>query len=280
MRHSLSSTRIVAGLAVIAGMCFFAPVLTAQGGPGGGPPPPGHWGGRGMGPGPGGPQGFAGGGFDKVVTGQPYSAQAVTTMQETLSNGTTISRTVTASIARDSDGRTMRSQTLKGFANGGASDGATIVTIFDPVANERIEYNSVDKTARIFALPPRRDPGNFQRRPVGGPRGNHSNSEVTVTHTSLGTQSLDNVTVEGTQTTRTVAAGAEGNDKPLVSTDQEWYSQDLQMVIQSTRNDPRFGQTTYTVSNLQRNEPNESLFQIPAGYQSKTAGPPSRRSAQ
>ncbi len=42
----------------------------------------------------------------KVVPGAPYSAQAVTQFTQTLASGDHIQRTTTASIARDSQGRT------------------------------------------------------------------------------------------------------------------------------------------------------------------------------
>ena len=248
-----------------------APAQNPPGGPPPGGPPPGRgW--RGMrGPGP---EGFGHRGLAKVVTGEPYSAQAVTTTVQTLADGTTIKRQITASIARDSEGRTMRSQTFDGFgAAGGQQNGATIVSIFDPVANQRIEYNATTKTARILVLPQRSGAGQGPGR-QRGPHGNHS-SQVGVQTESLSTQTIAGVSVDGTKTTRTIAAGALGNDKPLVSTDEEWYSPELQMVIQSTRNDPRFGQTTYILSNLQRTEPNASLFQVPAGFQTKTVDVPS-----
>lgn len=271
----LRMARICAGLLLTAGVCFFTAAAPAQSGPGG-PPPRGRWGGPGFGPGPG---GFGFHGPAKVVTGEPYTAQAVTTMQQTLPNGTTITRTITASIARDSEGRTMRSQTLGGFS--GNSNGATIVTIFDPVAGQRIEYNSANKTARIFVLPQNQSSSQSSTQGSQGHRGRgNRSSQVTVTKTSMGTETLDNLPVQVTQTTRTIATGAVGNNQPLVTTEQESYSQDLQMVLQYTRNDPRFGQTTYTINNLQRNEPVASDFQVPAGYQSKTVELPSRHSTQ
>jgi len=258
-QRTLGTAHLLAGLLLITGMCFVTSPASAQGGPGGP---------HAMGWGLGGPGGFSDWGFAKVVTGEPYTAQAITTMQQTLSDGTTITRKVTASIARDSDGRTMRSQVMSGFGNGHAPNGATIVTIFDPVARQRIEYDTARKTARIFALPqgqPTGAPGHG-RRP-GPPSGS---SRPNIVRESLPSQTLDGVTVQGTKTTLTIAAGAMGNDKPLVSTEERWYSSDLQMILSSTRNDPRFGQTTYIVSNLQQGAPNPSLFQVPAGYQTKT----------
>jgi hypothetical protein len=83
---------------------------------------------------------------------------------------------------------------------------------------------------------------------------------------SLGTKTIEGIQVTGTRTTKTIPAGAIGNDKNLVITRETWYSPDLKLVIQSTQNDPRFGQTTYSLTNVQRAEPDATLFQIPAGY--------------
>ncbi len=57
-----------------------------------------------------------------------------------------------------------------------------------------------------------------------------------------------------------------GNDKPIVVTSERWYSPDLQIVVKTTRNDPRFGETTYTLTSLQRQEPLATLFAVPADY--------------
>jgi hypothetical protein len=261
-------SRTLSGLAIAAAATLLIPVaILAQAGPG---PAnfPGHWRGGG---------GFGHGHGGKVVTGEPYSATAVSTSQQTLSNGTTISHQATVSLARDNEGRTMRSETF----TGGQSN-ATVVSIFDPVTNQRIEYNTGTKKARIFVLPASNAAASSNAATAPGPRGpgGHHSSQVTVASESLGTQTIAGVSAEGTKTTRTVAAGAFGNSQPLVSTEEKWYSADLQIVLQSTRTDPRSGQSTYTVSNLQRAEPAASLFQVPAGYESKTIDVPARPAAQ
>jgi hypothetical protein len=83
---------------------------------------------------------------------------------------------------------------------------------------------------------------------------------------SLGDKAIDGIPVTGTKTTNTIPAGTIGNDKDLVITRETWYSPDLKMVLQSTQTDPRFGETTYSLTNVQRNEPDSALFQVPAGY--------------
>ncbi len=62
--------------------------------------------------------------FDKLVKGAPYSAEAVTEITQTLSDGNRIVNTTTAAVYRDSEGRTRREQTLKAigpFAAAGES---------------------------------------------------------------------------------------------------------------------------------------------------------------
>jgi len=43
--------------------------------------------------------------------------------------------------------------------------------------------------------------------------------------------------------------------------------------VKSTRTDPRFGNTTYSVTNIQRTEPAASLFTVPADYTVETGRP-------
>jgi hypothetical protein len=82
----------------------------------------------------------------------------------------------------------------------------------------------------------------------------------------LGTKAIEGIQVTGTRSVSTIPAGAIGNDKDIVVTRETWYSPELKLVIQSTQDDPRFGETMYSLTNIQRNEPDEALFQIPTGY--------------
>jgi hypothetical protein len=38
------------------------------------------------------------------------------------------------------------------------------------------------------------------------------------------------------------------------------------MTVMSKRSDPRFGETSYTLANIQRSEPAASLFAVPSDY--------------
>ena len=83
---------------------------------------------------------------------------------------------------------------------------------------------------------------------------------------SLGKQTIEGVESEGTRSTSTIAAGAIGNDRPIQTVNERWYSPELQTVIMTTHTDPRTGEETFRLINVVRGEPGADLFQVPAGY--------------
>jgi hypothetical protein len=82
----------------------------------------------------------------------------------------------------------------------------------------------------------------------------------------LGTQIVAGVSAQGTRVTHTIPPGQIGNEKAITIVSEHWYSNELQMVVMSKRSDPRFGDTVYTVTNIQRSEPAASLFTVPSDY--------------
>jgi hypothetical protein len=229
-----------------------------------------------------------------VVRNEPYQAQAVTEMKQTLADGSHIVQTTTATIARDSDGRTVRVQKLNTIgpwrsADSSQGNNPTLTTIFDPVAKVHIDYTSDSKVAHVLTMPPlpagpasggeagvAMSVSEFAPAPTGGVAhgfgvqtraipADVNNGEQPKTD-SLGTKAIDGIQAVGTRTTSTIPPGAIGNDKALVITRETWYSPELQLVVESTQNDPRFGETSYTLKNIQQSAPDEALFQVPADY--------------
>ena len=105
---------------------------------------------------------------------------------------------------------------------------------------------------------------NFQFVPRSETEGPNNQSNVTTT--SLGTQTINGVQAEGTRVTRTIPAGAIGNANPIVITHERWYSTELQTVVMIKRSDPRMGQTMFQLTNIQKQEPDATLFQVPSDY--------------
>ena len=82
----------------------------------------------------------------------------------------------------------------------------------------------------------------------------------------LGKQNIEGVEAEGTRTTITIPAGEIGNERAIEIVSERWYSPELQLVVMTRHSDPRFGETTYKLTNINRTEQAKSLFEVPAGY--------------
>jgi hypothetical protein len=85
-------------------------------------------------------------------------------------------------------------------------------------------------------------------------------------HEDLGTQVIEGISCTGTRETRTIPAGAIGNERPLEITSETWKSTDLHVIVLSKHNDPRFGETVYKLTDIKRDEPDATLFEIPSNY--------------
>ena len=90
---------------------------------------------------------------------------------------------------------------------------------------------------------------------------------------SLGAQTMEGVVVNGVRTTRTIAAGQIGNDRPISIVTEVWTSTDLKMIVSSKRSDPRMGEQTFRLTNIVRAEPDPSLFTVPADFKMVDGGP-------
>lgn len=197
----------------------------------------------------------------KVVTGAPYSADISNSLVQTLADGNTIQRITTGKVARDAQGRIYVQENVKEGPLTSAP--TTLIFITDPVADYAYTLHPENNTAtkRPFKAP-------SGQRPLGPPgmgrRPNHDDTNVV--ESDLGTQSVGGVNAQGKSITRTIQAGAIGNAMPLVSKTENWYSPDLQVVVKSVHTDPRIGESTYTLTNIQRGDPNPALFQVPQGY--------------
>lgn len=83
---------------------------------------------------------------------------------------------------------------------------------------------------------------------------------------NLGKQMIEGVEAEGTRTTVTIAAGEIGNERPIEIVSERWYSPELQLVVMTRHSDPRSGENTYKLTNINRTEPAKSLFEVPSDY--------------
>ncbi len=226
--------------------------------------------------------GFEGMHPGKVVKGSPFSATATSDSTQTLQDGTVIHRTTTSTLYRDSEGRSRREVTFSGFGPlETAGKPHSVIMINDPVAGAHYMLDAKEKVAHKMSLR-LRDGGDSPEKAAALEEKMHQHMAIheaagELTKESLGAQSINGVSAEGTRITYTIPAGRIGNDRPINIVFERWYSPDLQMVVKSTRTDPRFGTATYTMTNIQRAEPAAALFTVPSDYTVKEGGPGNRR---
>ena len=209
----------------------------------------------------------------KTVTGAPFTATVTTQVTHMLVDGNKIQRTITGTIARDSQGRTRREMALPALGLLAPAGNAPHHDVFihDPVAGKSYMLHLDTKEANEFPVHAHREGG----KGLGqlGDLGFGKQFQNEETTTDLGTQTINGVSAQGTRITRTIPAGEIGNERPIVMTTERWYSPDLQTYILTKRSDPLIGDTVMQFTNIQRQEPDASLFQVPADYKI-TQGPP------
>lgn len=236
----------------------------------------------------------------RTITGKPYSATAVTSSTQTLADGTHIARSVQASLARDSEGRTRREQNMDNVGPWNTANAkAPMVTIRDPVA--QVQYvlqpdgQTAFKTPLAFAkamltVTWRSESADSEAQRAAEMRSQKVLDEVKARiakaaveggnggwavvgdgerHAQvedLGTKMIEGVNARGHRETQTIPAGQIGNDRAIQVVSETWYSDDLQAIVYSKRSDPRVGDSEYKLTNILRSEPARSLFEVPSNY--------------
>jgi hypothetical protein len=242
--------------------------------------------------------------FRSVVTGAPYSAIAVMEHTQTLSDGNQIIRKSASAYYRDSEGRIRTEQKLDYLGNWTATGNAPqVIMIADPVAQQSYALDPVNRTGRVasYAAAPAA-PKKPQESKEGATAAtakppvkaapsrlaaeaqiiarNATDLETQLKQLtlpkalldertkqeSLGKQVIEGVEVEGTRTTRTIPAGEIGNTRPIQIVDESWYSSELHLRIMIVHRDPRSGESTFRLTNINRGEPARTLFEVPPDY--------------
>jgi|SRR5579871_5445325 len=195
------------------------------------------------------------------VAHAPFSAVLVQQSEQTLSDGTTISREFRETVVRDSMGRIYRGRELRP-PGARSSEPHLLFTITDPVEHVQFVCNSVPKHCRKMEY---RSPPN-KRRPVYPAR------QKDIVVEDLGTSNIDGVEAQGQRITRTIPEGQVGNDRPFTTTEERWHSNDLDIDVEVKRSDPRAGTRTNTLTDLKLGEPDEALFRVPENYKIDVGG--------
>ena len=240
----------------------------------------------------------------RAIKNAPYSADSVTETTQVLADGNRISHKQTASTFRDSEGRTRREQSIEAIGPF-SGKGMKLVHISDPVSGVSYTLDPESKTAtkmpaiksamitragqtavpgegvvyfrsntQVLHGPEAEGQVEALRKKVTAEvnetiRKNVSSEVKSMTSAkreSLGKQVMEGLQVEGSRSTRTIAAGEIGNDRAIDIVSERWFSPELQLTVMTRTLDPRSGETAFKLTNIRRSEPARYLFEVPADY--------------
>ena len=192
------------------------------------------------------------------VTGSPYyGVLSSSGRDKTLPDGThhlSTTPPISLKMWRDSEGR-MRTEQVVAVDRGSFA----VTDINDPLTGIAYVLDDGSKVIhRVTLLPP---PGR-----KASPAKERSEPRRQRTFEQIGHATIEGLVVSGTRMTEVIPVGEAGNDRPITSVADFWYSGDLQMRILEEYFDPRFGKGVNRITNISRAEPDAALFRPPDDY--------------
>ncbi len=210
-----------------------------------------------------------------------FSGTVKTSFEQKLLDGNQIHRVTHAKEARDSAGRTMR-ENFSGCSMGADGQMHEIrgFYVYDPVTRTssswQVGSDNQPKVVNVFHQPEIKPRAPTQRltpeqlaqrqKAIEAARARSQELQKLTRTEHLGIRDFNGIGAEGTRTMRTIPAGAEGNDQPLEVMQEMWRSKEMGLTVMEIDDDPRRGRTTTEYEELNRGEPDPSLFTPPTGY--------------
>jgi hypothetical protein len=87
-----------------------------------------------------------------------------------------------------------------------------------------------------------------------------------VKETPLGEKMIDGIRAVGKRVDYSLPANSVGNEKPITIRLEQWFSPDLGVVLLATQRSSIGFDSTYKLEEIDRNEPDRSLFTVPEDF--------------
>jgi hypothetical protein len=201
--------------------------------------------------------------FVTPVAGLPLSATVTIEAKRELNDGSVWERRATSRIARDSRGQIRNEEHT--FVPAGLDKESALVSvhIYDPQTRLNTFLNPQTHIARQRILshePTTVPPANWAQMDQRF----HPSTNVELE--DLGTKTMEGFYVHGYRRKNTYNAQSTGTGRSIVVTDEYWYAEDIRLNLMERHDDPRKGEFTTTVTDVNRTEPTGDLFVVPASY--------------
>jgi hypothetical protein len=195
--------------------------------------------------------------FVTPIPNAPLLAVVNTESSQLLKDGTSSNQKTLSAIARDRQGRIFNERRALIPASETATPPILSIHIYDPQTRTSTFIDPQRQVAWQSTL---------NRPPAAAPPLATSSAANSYIKTEdLGNRKMEGIEVHGVRDTQTIPAEANGG-KEITVVDEYWYSEDLRLNMLAIHKDPRTGEQTTTVTQVDRSEPDPAIFEIPSGY--------------
>jgi len=201
--------------------------------------------------------------FIPPIANAPFTLTLLTEWSRPFANGGTYTLTNQRRIARDGKGRIYEERWLLVPKGGKMASVMDVRQFADP--NRHTLYNCFTdgKVCQLVSYS-----GSTQAvyKPATAPTGPLPDGTGFHQHEDLGVANTNGVDTTGYRETTTINPGVMGNDQPMISTREFWYSAQLGINLISKVDTPQSGKQVFNVKDLTTSEPDPALFELPEGY--------------
>ena len=190
----------------------------------------------------------------------PFTATVNTEWIRQLPDGSAITLKNHRTIARDAAGRIFQERRALVPDDGKTKSGVTQIEISDPVARELYICMPYGRTCQLEEFAPPESTPYIPPDKAHMVQGSSSQSE------DLGKQPVSGLETVGTRETTIIPTGIIGNNSPLISKREFWFSPQLGVNLISKRQDPLSGTQNFEVSDIALGDPDPKLFEVPVGF--------------
>ena len=201
--------------------------------------------------------------FIPPIANAPFTLTLLTEWSRPLASGGTYTLANQRRIARDGKGRIYEERWLLVPKGGKLASVMDVRQFADP--NRHTLYNCFTdgKVCQLVSYS-----GSTQAvyKPAISPTGPLPDGSGFHQHEDLGVANTNGVDTTGYRETTTINPGVMGNDRPMISTREFWYSSQLGINLISKVDTPQSGKQVFNVKDLTTSEPDPTLFELPEGY--------------
>jgi hypothetical protein len=201
--------------------------------------------------------------FIPPIPPAPFSLTLDTEWTRPMANGGTYTLVNERHILRDSAGRIYEERWLLVPKGGKMKSEMNMIQVADPVQHTLYNCFTAERQCNLLRYSGSSTASYKPSLATSGPLPDGNGFR---TNENLGASTVAGMDTTGYRETTTLNPGVYGNDQPMVTTREFWYSAALRINLLSTLDSPQSGRQKFTVTQVSTSEPEPQWFQIPEGY--------------